>query len=311
MGDADTTNPASTGPSTFVVSHTPFADDETLDEAGLRAHLGRLASSGIGVYLGGSGSGEGYTLVPDEVRRVLEIGVDELRGRVPVRAMGVEPRSAREMVQLGRIAAAAGVDALQVYSLDVGHGNRPRPDELRRFYGDVLDAVHLPVVLSTHQSVGYALPVELIRDLVDEYDSILGVNCSHNDLNYLVRLLDAVAGEVEVHVGGPMHALSCLALGGQGYLSSEGNLTPRLCVAVVDAYRRGDLAACHAAYARVMKLHAETRRLGGISATKAALAWLGLPGGTVRRPRLPVSDADRASIVAMVDDLDLGGSFPA
>ena len=295
----------SAGASTFVVSITPFTDDEALDEAGLRAHLQRLASSGIGVYLGGSGSGEGYTLAPDEVVRVLEIGVEELQGRVPVRAMGVEPRSAREMVQLARLAASAGVDALQVYSLDVGHGNRPRPDELHRYYADVLDAVELPVVLSTHQSVGYALPVELIRGLVDECDAIVGVNCSHNDLNYLVRLLDAMGGDVEVHVGGPMHAISCLALGGQGYLSSEGNLAPRLCVAVVDAYGRGDFAAAHTAYAGVMRLHAETRRLGGIGATKAALARLGWPGGAVRRPRLPVADGDVETLAAMVAELEV------
>src|SRR5918999_31463 len=104
--------------STFVVSLTPFTADEALDEDTLRVHLRRLRATGIGVYLGGSGSGEGYTLTADERQRVLEIGVEELGGRVPVRAMGVEPRSAHEMVELGGVAAAAGVDALQVYSLD-------------------------------------------------------------------------------------------------------------------------------------------------------------------------------------------------
>ncbi|HEX4778236.1 MAG TPA: dihydrodipicolinate synthase family protein, partial [Acidimicrobiia bacterium] len=60
--------------STFVISLTPFTATGELDEDGLRGHLRRLASSGIGVYLGGSGSGEGYTLSRDEMRRVLEIG---------------------------------------------------------------------------------------------------------------------------------------------------------------------------------------------------------------------------------------------
>jgi len=293
-------------PSTFVVSLTPFTADEALDEDALRAHLRRLEAAGIGVYLGGSGSGEGYTLTADERRRVLEIGVEELHGRVPVRAMGVEPRSAPEMVELGRVAAAAGVDALQVYSLDQGHGNQPRADELERYFTDVLDAVELPVVLASHQAVGYYLPVELIGALLDRYpDAIVGINCTNNDLTYLVRVLGVVAGRVEVHVGGPMHALSCLALGGQGYLSSEGNLAPRLCQSVVDAFRRGDLAESHAAYARVIRLHAETRRLGGISATKAALARLRLPGGSPRRPRLPVPEANAAALAAMFDELDI------
>ena len=97
--------------STFVISLTPFAEDGALDEAALRAHLGRLRASGIGVYLAGSGSGEGYTLTRDERRRVLEIGADELAGRVPVRAMGVEPRTATEVIELAEDAVAAGLDA--------------------------------------------------------------------------------------------------------------------------------------------------------------------------------------------------------
>ncbi|HEX6310568.1 MAG TPA: dihydrodipicolinate synthase family protein, partial [Acidimicrobiia bacterium] len=204
MSQTATPRPAST----FVVSLTPFTTDETLDEDGLRAHLRRLRAGGIGVYLGGSGSGEGYTLSAGERRRVLEIGVEELRGRVPVRAMGVEPRSAGEMIELGGVAAHAGVDALQVYSLDQGHGNQPRPDELERYLTDVLDAVALPVVLASHQAAGYHLPVELIGALLDRYSgAIVGVNCTSNDLTYLVRVLDTVAGRVDVHVGGPMHAL--------------------------------------------------------------------------------------------------------
>src|SRR5262249_17003570 len=136
---ASAPDPLPASRSTYVVGLTPFAADGSLDEAALRAHLGRLAAAGIGVYLGGGGGGGGETRARGEARRALEIGVEELRGRVPVRAMGVEPRSAREMIEYGRVAAEVGVDALQVYSLDVGHGNRPRADELRGYLVDVLD----------------------------------------------------------------------------------------------------------------------------------------------------------------------------
>ena len=116
--------------STFVVSLTPFTETGELDEGGLRAHLRRLGAAGIGVYLAGSGSGEGYTLSRDERCRVFEIGVAELGGKVPVRAMGVEPRTAAEVVTLAEDAVAAGLDATQVYSLDLGHGYRPTAEEM-------------------------------------------------------------------------------------------------------------------------------------------------------------------------------------
>ena len=293
-------------PSTFVISITPFTADGGLDEAGLRAHLGRLGDAGIGVYLAGSGSGEGYTLDEGEVERVLAVGAEELVGRVPVRAMGVEPRTAAQMVTMARLAARTGVEALQIYSLDQGHGNRPSRAEQDRYLRTVLDATTMPAVLSSHQSVGYLLAPDLIGSLLDEYDQITGVNCSTLDVTYVLRVIEAVDGRADVHVGGPLHALTCLGLGGQGYLSSDGNLAPRLCVSLIDTYRAGDLAGCHEAYRTLMRLYAATRDLGGVSATKVALDLIGLPGGPPRPPRLPVDPSTRTQIQhRLIDQLGL------
>jgi 4-hydroxy-tetrahydrodipicolinate synthase len=293
-------------PSTFVISITPFTADGGLDESGLRAHLGRLGDAGIGVYLAGSGSGEGYTLEEGEVERVLAVGAEALVGRVPVRAMGVEPRTAAQMVAMAGLAARSGVEALQIYSLDQGHGNRPSRAELDRYLRTVLDVTTLPAVLSSHQSVGYLLDPDLIGSLLDDYDQVIGVNCSTLDVAYLLRVIEVVGGRADVHVGGPLHALTCLGLGGQGYLSSDGNLAPRLCVSLIDAYRAGDLAGCHEAYRTLMRLYAATRDLGGVSATKAALDLLGLPGGPPRPPRLPVDGATREQIqYCLIDQLAL------
>jgi 4-hydroxy-tetrahydrodipicolinate synthase len=283
------------------VSITPFKPDGALDEDGLRVHLRRQRDAGVGVYLAGSGSGEGYTLDDRETSRVLEIGVEELRGQVPVRAMGVEPRTPAQMVALAQRAEAAGVDALQLYSLDVGHGNRPSAGEQARYVEAVLTATSGPIVLSTHESVGYLLPVELVASVVGD-DRVLGVNCSTNDVAYLTRLLDAVDGRADVHVGGPMHALTCLALGGQGFLSSDANLAPELCAAVIERWQAADLDGLRAAFGALLRLYAATRELGGLTATKAALELLGRPGGPPRPPRLPADDATRAQIQRRIVD---------
>jgi 4-hydroxy-tetrahydrodipicolinate synthase len=283
-------------PSTFVVSITPFTAAGALDEPGLRQHLARMRDAGVGVYLGGSGSGEGYTLGRAELERILTVGVEELAGRVPVRAMGVEPRTADEMVELLRLAERVGVDATQVYSLDPGHGNRPTPAELERYLRTALDATQRPVVLSTHQSVGYLVPPELLATLVADAPHVVGVNCSTGDVSYLQRVIDAVDGRADVHVGGPLHAVTALAMGGQGFLSSDANLAPRCCAAVIDRSRAGDGAGLDDAYRLVMRLYTVTRELGGVTATKAALAALGLPGGPPRPPRLP-ADAETVARV--------------
>jgi 4-hydroxy-tetrahydrodipicolinate synthase len=151
--------------STFVISITPFDVDGQLDELALRDHLDRMADAGVGVYLGGGGSGEGFTFTTDEARRVLEIGVDQIDGRVPLRAMGIEPRTAQQMIDYITMAADVGVDAVQVYSLDPGHGHRPTPREIELYLATVLDSTSLPCVVSSHQSVGYLLEPKLLASL--------------------------------------------------------------------------------------------------------------------------------------------------
>src|SRR5581483_5995307 len=107
------------------------------------------------------------------------------------------------------------------------------------YFRDVLDAVAFPSVLSTHQSVGYLVDPAIVSGLLDDYPHLVGVNVTSPDPTYLVRMLDAIGGRAPLHVGGPTHALTALALGADGYLVSEANLAPRTCARVVDAWRAG------------------------------------------------------------------------
>jgi 4-hydroxy-tetrahydrodipicolinate synthase len=291
-------------PSAYVISITPFDDEGEIDWDGTRAHWGRLRESGVGVYVGGGGSGEGHALLPHEVDALLAAAAEELSGRVPTRAMGVEPRTAKQMIEFGRQVKSAGLDAMQVYSLDMGHLGIPRPTELERYFRDVLDAVEVDTVLSTHFSVGYMVPVDLLAQLCDDYPSVVGINCSiSQDFTYLVRLLDEVDARVEVHVGGPMHALSAMAMGGTGYLSSEGNVVPQLVNSVVTNYGGGDFRAAADAYAKVMQVFT---LLSSRVAVKALLEALDLPGGRPRPPRmLLTSEDDMKDAVARLRDIDI------
>ncbi|CAB4763174.1 MAG: hypothetical protein F2754_16930 [Actinobacteria bacterium] len=275
-------------PSTLVISLTPFDEHDRLDVEAFRSHLRRMRDAGIGVYVGGGGSGEGYTLTPAEAFTVLRIAAEELNGHVPVRAMGVEPRSAKEMLELGAVVADAGLDSMQVYSLDTGHGRMPRADELETYFCDILDDLPVKAVLSTHQSVGYWLQVDSLRRLVDRYDNIIGINVTNPDIAYLIRVIDAVGDRIEIHVGGAMQGLTALALGANGFLTSEANLAPKLTQSVIDRWSAGDLHGAADAFARVLRLYAAMAAVGGVSGTKAALNQLGLPGGYPRKPRLAV-----------------------
>lgn len=292
--------------STFVISITPFDQEERLDLEAFRLHCRRMAAGGIGTYVAGGGSGEAYTLTREETEQCLAVAVEELKGRVPVRAMGTEPRSSAQMIEFARMAADAGVEAVQVYSLDMGHGFGPSDAELERYFSDVLTETSLPCVLSTHYSVGYFVPIPMLVRLTERFPHVVGVNCTHPDISYVVRLIDALEPRVDLHVGGPMQAISALCLGASGYLSSEGNVAPRLCTGLIKSFSTGDLDGAASAYGRIIRLFRILTQFGGTRATKAALGVLGLPGGITRRPRLPLLDpSEVAQIAAVLDDLDI------
>ncbi len=304
---ASSTDPVDrTRASTFVISITPFTEDGAVDEVALRGHLRRMAAAGIGVYLGGGGSGEGYVLSPDETRRLLQIGVEELQGKVPVRAMGVEPRTSLDMIEYLLMVSDIGVDAAQIYSLDQGHGHRPTRDEIHRYFDDVLRAIDFPAVLSTHQSVGYQVPVPMLIEFADRFDHLIGINLSHQDLGYLSAVIDALGDRLEIHVGGPNLALTALSLGGTGYLNSEGNLAPRLCVGLINAYRENDAWRMVDFYGKLLRLSGTFYAAGGIRATTAVLNALGLPGGFPRLPQLPVPDASVPPLLDTIERLGIG-----
>jgi 4-hydroxy-tetrahydrodipicolinate synthase len=276
---------------TLTISITPFAEDGAIDEAAMRRHLQKLGAAGIGVYVGGGGSGEGYTLSFEETQRLLTIAVEELKGVSPIRAMGVEPRTARQMIDFLNMAEKTGVEAAQVYSLDVGHGHVPTPKELDAYFDEVLSNSSMPLVLSTHQSVGYVIPAPVIVALYERHRQLIGLNISHQDPNYLRTLTDALGDRIDICVGGPHNAPLVLALGGHGFLSSEGNLAPKLCMGVIEAARTGDNVRFLALWGKLMRLFMALYGNGGIRVTKAVLNQLGLAGGYPRKPRLPV-DAD-------------------
>lgn len=298
---------ANRAPSTFCCSITPFTASGALDEVALRRHLRRLREAGVGVYLAGSSPGEGYALSAAEVERILRIGVEELGGRVPVRAMGVEPRRAAELVEFAKRAADTGIDAIQIYSLDMGHGGKPTPDTLERYFRTCLEAIALPCVISSHFFVGYTLPVEFMDALVRDHPQLIGFNVTSPEIPYLSRVCEALAGRVEIHVGGPMHALTLLAMGGNGFLSTEANTAPRLCQSLIEAHAAGRFAEAQQAYARILRLMAGSAEVPGMSVryVKNCLAALGFSGTQTRDPHLPITPDETARAARLLAALGI------
>lgn len=284
--------------SAFVMSITPFDERGALDEPACRAHLRRLRDAGVGVYIGSSASGEGFSLTRDELDRLLAIAVEELKGKVNVRAMGVEVRHAGEMIDFLKLAGRHALDAVHVFGPEMGHAAKPTPAELERYYACVIETTSQPVILSSYHTLGFNVPVTLLERLLKRFPQIIGFFYGGSDIRYLSEIIERFASRIEIHCAGPYNALTTLSLGGHGCMGHEGNLAPTMVADLISAFESGDHARVQKAYALLLAVYRIHHKHGGpVRAMKPLLNALGLPGGTVRLPRMAISNAELAEVL--------------
>jgi 4-hydroxy-tetrahydrodipicolinate synthase len=264
----------------LTMAATPFTTDGMIDESGLRAHLQRLVSANNGVYLAGGGAGEGHVLSPEELRRVCQIGVEECKGKVPTYCNPREGRSAEDVYRYAREAVAAGVDMVQIYQVEAGHGMRPTPAEQDAYFRELLEAIDYPVAISIHHHAGFHPDPEFLAALKKQFPHIQALNVMGMPVSFFVELRDVMPTDVRLYTG--IHGLGqWLALGASGCLQAEGNIIPKSCRALIDAWTAGDIEGFSRYTEFFVRFSMIVNKWAPSTArwVKMALRVLDLPGG--------------------------------
>lgn len=300
----DMTYPAK--PTAFCMVVTPMHKDGSLDEEGFKAHLQRMIDGGVGIYIGSGGTGQGHALTPDELGRIYEVGAKYCKGKIPVYCNPPESRTAKEMEWKMRLGVKGGVDVVQIYQLDAGHGRTPTVGEQEMYFRTLLEAVNHPTILSIHQASGYLAPVGLTAKLVNEYKHVVGVNFHGPSLSYMLQLREMTRPNLRFY-GGSVNLLSVLALGGWGCQAAEPNLVPKLFGSIITHFQAGRVKEMGAAYEKVLNLWSALAPAQAESqdATKNVLRGLGLPGGWTRPPRLNVKEETVQKVVAALEKMGI------
>jgi 4-hydroxy-tetrahydrodipicolinate synthase len=288
----------------FCMSATPFNGDASLDEEALRVHLRRMVAAGNGVYLGSGGAGEGHVLSVAELRRIYDIGVQECKGKVATYANPREARSADQHYEVIREAVAAGVDCVQIYPLDGGHGMRPNEREQETYYRDLLDAIDHPVSVSVHISAGYMAPISLLKRLVDDYKRLIAINVMGPPNSYFVELRDTLPRSIKMYTG-ITNLVQVLSLGADGCLSAENNVIPNLCRAIIDHYESGDTTRMNDAVLAVSRFGNVVHHWSPSTArwVKMAMKVVGIGNGVIRKPYLLPGEEDQRRMAEAFDTL--------
>lgn len=281
---------------------TPFAADQSLDEALLRKVVDRSIDGGVhGVVACGS-TGEFTALTGDERRRVVEIVVEQAAGRVPVIAQ-TGATSTAEAIALSRHAQSVGADVIMPVA---PYYEALSVDETLTYLRAVAGSVDIPVMLyNLPMATGVDLQPDVVGALAREVGNIKFIKNTTTDMAQTAALIHNHGDVLSTFVGWDSLLLTALAEGAAGVMAGTANVVPAELVAVYDAVQAGDLARARKAWGQVQPLIDAIMAEPFIAAVKSAMTAVGFPVGG---PRPPVAELDpdaAARIAKLVQELQL------
>jgi 4-hydroxy-tetrahydrodipicolinate synthase len=231
----------------------PLDSDGEIAEAELRRYVDWLIERGVhGLYPNGS-TGEFTRFRPEERRRVIEIVVDQARGRVPVLA-GAAEANARETILACEHYAKVGADAVAIVS---PYYYRASPEGVYAYFAEI--ARHTPVDVTLYNIPIFASPIDVdtVRRLADEYERVVAIKDSSGDLPFMMKLIEAVRParpDFAFLTGWDACLLPMLLMGCDGGTNATSGVAPELTRALFDAATSGRLDDARALQIRLTRL---------------------------------------------------------
>ncbi|MBO5490729.1 MAG: 4-hydroxy-tetrahydrodipicolinate synthase [Desulfovibrio sp.] len=272
---------------------TPFKNN-VLDEEGYRAFIERQIAEGIHGLVPCGTTGESATLSHEEHERVIEICIDQAKGRVPVLA-GAGSNNTTEAIRLARFAQKAGADGALLIT---PYYNKPTQEGLYRHFKAIAEAVDLPLVpYNVPGRTGCSLAPATLARLAHDFPNITGVKEATGDMAQGSRILEQCPENFSVLSGDDLSALSLMALGGRGVISVTSNIVPGRVAAMCNAFNKGDLAEARRIHHSLFPLHEALFFESNPIPVKTALGLMGLMEAEMRLPLCPMGEAAKQKLV--------------
>lgn len=280
---------------------TPFKHDVSLDEATLRLLVRRQIDAGIDFLCPCGTTGESPTLSGPEHLRVVEITVEEARGRVPVLAGGGGYDT--EHV-ISRIADLEKIGVSGILSV-TPYYNKPTQEGLYQHYCAIAGSTTLPIMVYSVQprTAVNVEPATLIR--LAEIPNIIGVKEASGSISQMASILARVPDSFTVLSGDDAITLPLAALGGRGVISVVSNQIPAEFGELTRAALKGDFARARQLqrkYQTLMEINFVETSPGPV---KFAMARMGLLEPVWRLPMVPPQAASQEKIEAVLESLGL------
>ena len=293
-----------TGCGTALV--TPFRRDQSLDEETLRRLVRRQIEAGINFLVPCGTTGESPTLTRAEHLRVIEITLEEAKGKVPV-VGGAGGYNTAEVIELAHELERMGVDGLLSVT---PYYNKPTQEGLYRHYKTIATSTRLPIIVYSVQGrTGVNVePATMAR--LAAIDNIVAIKEASGNIGQMANMLQEVPSRIDVLSGDDSITIPLMALGGRGLISVVSNEIPGEMTQLAQACLRGDFEAARAIQRRYLPLMNVNFVESNPIPVKAAMGLMGLLDPVYRLPLVPPAAASLAKIEQVLATVGLLGSVP-
>ncbi len=280
---------------------TPFRSDQSLDERALRSLVERQIEADIDFLCPCGTTGESPTLSHEEHLRVVEITLEQARGRVPVLAGagGYDTHKVIESVTALERLGVSGILSVTPYY------NKPTQEGLYQHYRAIAESTALPIVLYSVQprTAVNIEPATVLR--LAEIPNIVGLKEASGSISQMGSILARVPESFVVLSGDDAVALPLIALGGRGVISVVSNQIPAEFGELVRAAMQGNFQRARELqrkYQALMEINFVETSPGPV---KFAMARMGLLEPVWRLPIVAPQPASQQKIEGVLESLGL------
>lgn len=277
---------------------TPFTSNNKVHIEAVRENAAMLATGDVAAIVAPSGTGEFFSLSPEEITSVLQATVEAVDGRKPViAAAGFGPKVAGDQAAFAESIGASAVMVVPPYY------GKPDPDGLLDYYSAIADRTSIGIIPYARDAAEFT--PGMVRELAERVPSVVAFKDGRGNVRLFQQIrehvIDALGGDRLVWLSGTGDDLIApyFAAGAEGYTSSVACFWPELSAKLFDLASAGEFAALRDHHERIIgPLYELRQRKRGyeVSVMKAAMELLGYTAGPARPPLANPSDSEIAEL---------------
>jgi 4-hydroxy-tetrahydrodipicolinate synthase len=282
---------------TYTALVTPFQEGE-LDLPALEKLIEEQIAAGITGVVAVGTTGESPTLSHEEKEQVIRLTVEIAKGRCQVLA-GTGSNSTAAAVLATEAAEKMGVDGMLVVA---PYYNKPSQEGLFRHFRAIAQATTSPLMLyNIPGRCGVDIGAETVERLAVGCRNIVSIKEASGSVERVSDLRARLPDAFTILSGDDSLTLPFLSVGAVGVVSVATNVFPAEVVALVQAFRSGDVKTAREMHLRLLPVFKDLFIEPNPVPTKTALAWRGAMSAECRLPLCEMTEANAARLRTTLD----------